>query len=250
MSDTPQSEYPIRLACWSGPRNISTAMMRSWGSRADCAVTDEPLYAHYLTTLNATKREEHPGWSEVMSSQPSEWREVVAALSGPVPGEQRVWYQKHMAHHLTPTMDTGWLAGLRHILLVRRPADMITSFIKVMPNPTPADLGLPQQVGLVETIERETGTRPIVVDSREVLADPEAALTRICAHVGVRFDPAMLEWAPGPRPEDGVWAPHWYASVEESTGFAPYKPKDETVPDRLAGVLDECEGLYRELARA
>jgi len=240
----------IRIACWSGPRNISTAMMRSWASRADCAVCDEPLYAHYLSTLDAAKREEHPAWAEVLASQPTDWREVVAALTGPVPGGRPIWHQKHMAHHLTPGMNTAWLAGLRHALLVREPADMITSFIKVMPNPTPADLGLPQQVRLLEILERETGTRPIVVDSREVLEDPRAALSKLCAHVGVRFDEAMLAWPPGPRPEDGVWAPHWYASVNKSTGFTPYRPKNEPVPERLAGVLAECEELYRELTRA
>jgi len=239
----------IRIACWSGPRNISTAMMRSWGSRPDAAVTDEPLYAHYLSTLDAAKREEHPGWADVTATQPTDWREVVARLTGPVPDTKAVWYQKHMAHHLTPQMQTAWLAGLKHILLVREPPEMLTSFIKVMPNPTPSDLGLPQQVRLLETLERETGTRPIVMDSREVLADPRAALTRLCAHVGVPFDEAMLAWSPGPRPEDGVWAPHWYASVEKSTGFAPYRPKNEPVPARLAGVLTECEGLYQELIR-
>ncbi|MFT5423950.1 MAG: hypothetical protein ACI89L_001742 [Phycisphaerales bacterium] len=250
MSDARQPERPIRLACWSGPRNISTAMMRSWASRPDGAVTDEPLYAHYLTTLAPAKREEHPGWADVLESQPTDWREVVAALTGPVPGGQPIWYQKHMAHHLTDQMETGWLSELRHVLLVREPADMITSFIKVMPNPTPEDLGLPQQVRLLKTIERETGTRPIVLDSREILINPRRGLTRMCEHVGVPFDEAMLTWPPGPRPEDGVWAPHWYASVERSTGFAPYTPKNEPVPDRLAGVLADCEELYQELVSA
>ncbi|MFI4898734.1 MAG: HAD family hydrolase [Phycisphaerales bacterium JB059] len=238
----------VRVAMWSGPRNISTALMRSWGARPDAAVTDEPLYAHYLSTLTPEARSVHPAWDQILRSQPTEWREVARRLTGPVPGGKSLWYQKHMAHHLTAGMERGWVLGLRNVLLVREPRDMITSFIKVIPNPTPEDLGLVQQVELFEFIRERTGEAPPVIDSRDVLEDPRGTLAALCARVGVPFDDSMLAWAPGPRPEDGVWAPHWYASVERSTGFAPYRPKNEDVPARLRGVLDACQTLYDHLS--
>ncbi len=237
-----------RIAMWSGPRNISTALMRSWGSRADTAVCDEPLYAHYLSTLAPGACAAHPGAGDVMRSQPTDWREVVAALAGPAPGDKPVWYQKHMAHHLTPGMDRGWLLGLANCFLIRDPAEMITSFIRVIPEPSAEDLGLPQQVALFEFVRERTGRAPPVIDSRDVLEDPRGVLGALCARLGVAFDEAMLSWAPGARPEDGVWAPHWYAGVYRSTGFAPYRPKDERVPERLTGVREVCEDLYGRLA--
>jgi len=244
-----EESQPSRIAMWSGPRNISTALMRSWGSRSDCAVIDEPLYGHYLSTLDAEKRARHPAADEVMRAQATDWCKVAAELTGPVPGGRAIWYQKHMAHHLTVGMDRDWIAELTNCFLIRDPAAMITSFIKVIDNPTPADLGLPQQVELFEWLRAETGHTPVVVDSCDVLREPRAMLTRLCERVGVTFDEAMLSWAPGPREADGVWAPHWYASVYASTGFAPYSEKTEPVSDRLRGVLDECNGLYDVLAR-
>ncbi len=233
---------------WSGPRNISTALMRSWGSRADCAVSDEPLYAHYLSTLAPEARAVHPGFDAIIASQPTDWRQVARALTGPVPGGRRLWYQKHMAHHLTAGMDRAWTLGLSNVFLIREPRAMITSFIKVIPGPTPEDLGLPQQVELFEFVRERTGQAPMVIDSRDVLENPRGMLCALCERVGVAFDDAMLSWAPGPRAEDGVWAPHWYAGVYASTGFAPYSPRNVGVPDRLRGVLERCQGLYDELA--
>jgi hypothetical protein len=240
---------PVRIAMWSGPRNISTALMRSWGSRADCAVSDEPLYAHYLSTLSPEARQAHPASDEVLRSQPTDWQTVTEALTGPPPDGKAVWYQKHMAHHLTPGMDRDWALRLCNVLLIREPREMITSFIKVIPNPTPEDLGLPQQAELFEFVRKRTGQAPPVIDSRDVLENPRGMLGALCARVGVPFDDSMLSWAPGPRPEDGVWAPHWYASVHESTGFAPYRAKNEDVPERLRGVLGACQSVYDELAR-
>ncbi len=243
-----QTGGETRIAMWSGPRNISTALMRSWGSRADCFVSDEPLYAHYLNTLDQAKRREHPVWEEVMRSQPTDWREVAARLTGPIPAGERVWYQKHMAHHLTPECGRDWIAKLTNCFLIRDPAAMITSFIKVIDDPTARDLGLPQQVELFEWVRRESGRTPAVIDSRDVLLDPGPMLRRLCGRVGVEFDPAMLSWKPGARDGDGVWGPRWYASVYQSTGFEAYAEKHERVPARLRGVLDECNALYGVLA--
>jgi len=233
---------------WSGPRNISTALMRSWGARPDCFVSDEPLYAHYLSAIDEVKRREHPVYDEVMRSQPTDWREVAALLTGPIPNGKSIWYQKMMSHHLTDGMGRDWIAGLSNCFLIRDPAAMITSFIKIIDNPTPEDLGLPQQVELFEWLRKGKGTTPVVIDSRDVLMDPAGMLTQVCERVGVPFDEAMLGWEPGTREEDGVWAPHWYSSVYGSTGFAPYEPKQERVPERLAGVLEACRDLYDQLA--
>jgi hypothetical protein len=229
---------------WSGPRNISTALMRSFGARPDCAVSDEPLYAHYLKVTGA----DHPARDETIAEHEWDWQLVTRALIGPVPGGNRVWYQKHMAHHLTREVGRKWILGLTNIFLIRDPAEMITSFIKVIPNPTPADLGLPQQVDLFEWIYAKTGRRAAVVNAPAVLEDPAAMLARVCEYAGIPFTDAMLSWPPGPRDTDGVWAPHWYDSVYKSTGFAPYQPKNEPVPERLAGVLAECQKLYDRLA--
>ena len=242
---------PIRIAMWSGPRNISTALMRAWSSRADTAVIDEPLYAHYLSTLDAKKRAAHPVADDVLAAQPTAWREVAGSLTGPVPNGRSVWYQKHMAHHLTPEMldDPAWIRSLTNVFLIRDPAEMLTSFVKVIDTPTREDLGLPQQVRLFDRLHARFGTPPPVFDAADILRDPETGLAALCDAVGVAFDPAMLAWPEGPHPDDGVWAPHWYASVHASTGFGPCKPKNEPVPDRLAGVLSECRRLYDHLAQ-
>lgn len=235
---------PVRLAMWSGPRNISTALMRSFENRPDCAVIDEPLYAHYLRATGV----DHPGRDEVIAAHEPDWTRVVESLLGPVPGGKPIWYQKHMAHHMLSDMGRDWVAGLTNCFLIRDPAEVITSFIKIVPNPTATDLGLPQQVELFESERKRTGRVPPVIDGADVLRNPRATLTALCNAVGIGFDERMLAWPPGPRDSDGVWARYWYASVERSTGFEPYKPKNEPVPERLRAVHAECRTLYERLA--
>lgn len=222
---------------WSGPRNVSTALMRSFGSRADTLVVDEPLYAYYLATTGLA----HPGRDEVLASQPRRWRDVAAALTGPVPAGVDVYYQKHMAHHLLPDVGREWLAGLAHAYLIRDPAHVVASYAKVRGAPTLADLGYAQQVELFRT---RGGP---VVDAADLLRDPAGVLDRLCAALGIAFEPAMLSWAPGRRDTDGVWAPYWYAGVEASTGFGPYTPPCEPVPERLAPLVEAARPYYEEL---
>ncbi len=240
---------PVRIAMWSGPRNISTAMMRSWGARGDCAVTDEPLYGHYLSTLDAEKRSLHPVYQDVIDTQGTDWRVVTEMLTGDIPNGKAVWYQKHMAHHLTEDMDWDWIVKLTNCFLIRDPAAMINSFHKVIKFPTAEDLGLPQQVRLFDWLREQTGTTPPVIDSQDVLSCPVRVMTNLCLSLGVRFDERMLEWEAGPKDEDGVWAPYWYANVNRTTGFGKFTPSDGQVPDYLGGVLDECLVLYDHLAR-
>ncbi|KHD73376.1 hypothetical protein [Actinoplanes utahensis] len=228
----------IRVAMWSGPRNISTAMMRSFGSRADTVVVDEPLYAHYLALTGL----DHPGREAILAAQPTRWQDVAAALTGPAPGAPGVQYQKHMAHHLLPAIGRDWLGGLTHAFLIRDPGHVITSYAKVRGEPTLDDLGYPQQLEIFRTFGGP------VVDAADVLHDPERTLGLLCDALGIPFDPAMLHWAPGPRPDDGVWAPFWYAAVHASTGFAPYDPSPADVPAHLRPLADAARPYYEELA--
>jgi hypothetical protein len=229
---------------WSGPRNVSSALMRSFGSREDCVVVDEPFYAHYLKVTGLA----HPAREATLASQPTDWRAVAKRLTAePLPEGKSLHYQKHMAHHLLDGMAGAWMDELVHAFLIREPAAMLASLIQVWPEPTLADTGLPQQVSLFEHLCETKGFVPPVVDSADLLENPEGLLRRLCAEVGIRFDPAMLAWEPGPRPTDGVWAPHWYAQLERSTGFAPQSTTRRELPPEHQGLLQEAEALYRRL---
>jgi hypothetical protein len=239
MSTTPS----LRLAMWSGPRNISTALMRSWGNRPDTFVCDEPLYAYYLKTTGVP----HPGADEVIRHHENDWRKVVAWLTGPVPGGRSIFFQKHMAHHLLPEIDRGWLSRVTNAFLIRDPREMLTSLIKVTPRPTLADTGLPQQVEIFKLVEAATGEIPPVLDARDVLDDPPRLLRLLCERLRVPFSDAMLSWPAGPRDTDGIWARHWYKEVETSTSFRPWRPRPDPVPDELTGVYEACLMHYNDL---
>jgi len=233
----------IRIAMWSGPRNISTALMRSWGNRADTFVCDEPFYAHYLEVEEV----QHPGREEVLAAHERDWRKVISWLTGEIPNGKRVFYQKHMAHHLLPDMDRTWLSSVVNAFLIRDPREMMTSLVKVMPNARLQDTGLPQQFEIFKYVQQHTGKVPPVIDARDVLQNPRAVLGRLCDAVGLRFDDAMLRWRRGRRDTDGVWAKYWYGSVEKSTGFGPYQPKPDRVAEDLQPTLEACGTYYAAL---
>jgi hypothetical protein len=238
-------DRPLRIAMWSGPRNISTALMRAWGNRPDTAVRDEPFYAHYLLQTGAP----HPGAREVIAHQESDWRKVVAQLLGPVPGGKAIDYQKQMTHHLLPHIDRDWLGAVTNAFLIREPREMLTSLVRNVPEPTIEDTGLPQQVEIFEWVRAKTGRIPPVLDAKDVLLDPRAMLERLCEALGVAFDESMLSWPAGRRESDGIWAKYWYENVERTTTFQPYKPKDEPVPPGLEPLLDRCLECYGTLHR-
>ena len=234
---------PLRIAMWSGPRNISTAMMRAWENRPDTAVIDEPFYAHYLSATGS----DHPGRDEVIAAYEADWRKVVDHLTGPVPGGKPVFYQKHMTHHMLPDMDEAWLDGLANVFLIRDPRAVIASYVKKRDTATADDIGIARQMELFETVCRRSGTTPPVIDSARVLADPAGVLGRLCALLGLDFDERMLSWPAGPRPTDGVWAKYWYHAVERSTGFQQAEAGDPELPEELEDLARQCRPIYEEL---
>lgn len=236
---------PLRIAMWSGPRNISTAMMRAWENRADCVVSDEPLYAAYLAQTGL----DHPGREQVIAAGDTDWQRVVETLLGPVPGARPLWYQKHMSHHLLPGMDTDWVGGLRNVFLIRDPAEVVASYIKSRAQVAPADIGLQQQWQLFEQLAQHDGVAPPVIDAGDFLRAPEAHLRALCRALGIGFDPGMLHWPAGPRDSDGVWAPHWYEHVWQSTGFEAPVPREVRLEGNAAEVAEACRPAYDHLHR-
>jgi len=229
----------VRIATWSGPRNISTAMMRSWENRPDCMVVDEPLYAYYLHESGI----EHPAREQVIASMPRDLGQVVDGLFAPLPEGVTVFYQKHMTHHLLPGTDRTWIPGLRNILLIRDPREVVASYIRSRSSVEPADIGLHQQVELYELLSR-SGHPPPVIDASDFLRAPEPHLRWVCEWLGIGFTPRMLSWPAGPRDSDGVWAPYWYDAVLRSTGFQPWQPRETRLDGHAAEVAAASAGDY------
>lgn len=231
-----------RICIWSGPRNISTALMYSFAQRSDTTVVDEPLYAHYLVSTNA--QEYHPGAEEVIADQENDGQQVIDnVVFGKY--DTPVVFFKHMTHHLV-NLDWSFLKDTINVILTRDPADMLRSIVHQIPNPEMKDVGYAAHLELVEYL-RGIGQQPIVIDSKEVLMNPREKLTEICDHIGIPFEDAMLEWEAGARSEDGIWAKYWYHNVHKSTGFQPYKPKTGNFPEKLKPLRAESERCYAEL---
>lgn len=234
----------LRIAMWSGPRNISTAMMRAWENREDTIVWDEPLYAYYLQQTGL----DHPGKAKIIAAGDPDWRTVAAKATGrPVPDSKKIFYQKHMTHHLLPNIERDWLAKLSHCFLIRHPREVLLSYIKTRASVTLEDIGMPQQLEIFEYIWEKGGEIPLVIDSAEFLGNPRAFLELICRHFNIPFTERMLNWPAGPRDSDGVWAEYWYAAVQKSTGFASYTPRDETLPEHLLELADQALPYYQAL---
>jgi len=234
---------PVRIALWSGPRNISTALMYAFAQRADTTVVDEPLYAHYLSTTSA--RLYHPGADEVIASQENDWRKVVESVLL-APYDTPIVFFKSMTHHLI-NLEWDFLFDLTNVLLTRDPRDMLPSYAQHVQQPTLQDTGYADQLRLFDYLQQH-GQTPLIVESKRLLQQPARMLARLCQTLGIPYDPAMLQWQAGPRPEDGVWAKYWYASVHDSTGFHPYVEKTAPFPEHLKPLLAECQPYYARLA--
>ena len=228
------------VCLWSGPRNVSTALMYSFAQRDDTRVVDEPLYGHYLRVSAA----DHPGRAEVMAAMNCDGDAVMRDLIRESANESRLLFLKQMAHHLVG-LNLTFLQKTRNVFLIRDPQQMLPSLVRQLPHAGLADTGLDRQWQLYEWLV-DTGQQPAIVDSRELLLNPERVLRRLCSHLGLAFTDAMLSWEPGARAEDGVWARHWYHTVHQSSGFEPYRPKTE-FPDELRPLLAECTPWYDKL---
>ncbi len=238
---------PVRIAMWSGPRNVSTAMMRAFEARGDCAVSDEPFYAAYLAQTGL----DHPMREEVLASQPQDWRKVADAMTGPAPGDAPVWYQKHMTQHMIGGFGLGWSDRCVNAFLIRSPESTLASYAQKRQGFTLEEIGLPAQLAIFNRAADRLGRAPPVVDGADILKDPEGTLRLLCAALGIGFTPRMLSWPPGRRAGDGVWAPAWYEAVEKSTGFAPPRAEAdfEGLEDALKPIAEAARPLYEALAR-
>jgi hypothetical protein len=239
-----ETSGPVRLAMWSGPRNISTAMMRAWGNRPDTSVVDEPFYACYLKATG--KR--HPGAGEVIAAGETDWRKIVTRLTKePLPPGKRIFFQKHMSHHLLPEIDREWIVDLTNCFLIRDPSEVILSYIKKNPEPALEDLGFVQQCDIFELVRERTNSIPPVVEAKDILENPRRILRLLCEAIAVEFNKAMLSWPAGLRDTDGIWAKHWYPEVARSTSFQAYQPSEGAVPERLCEIEQHCRECYERL---
>jgi len=233
-----------RIVMWSGPRNISTAMMRAFENRPDTEVIDEPFYAAFLVRSGA----EHPLRDEVLAAHEVDPEAVARAVAGDAPGGAAIYYQKHMTHHMLSGFPRGWMSRCRHAFLIRTPERVLASYAKRRAEVTLADIGFTQQGDIFDEVAGRLGAPPPVIDADDVLADPARALGALCRALEIPFDPAMLSWPAGPRASDGVWAPAWYDAVERSTGFAGSSPLPVITDPRLAALADEARPIYERLA--
>ena len=235
---------PVRIAMWSGPRNLSTAMMRSFGNRPDCSVIDEPFYAAYLMLSAA----DHPMRDVVLCQHETDWRKVAAALAGPIPGGKRIFYQKHMTHHMLAEIGRDFMAACRHAFLIRHPARVLASYAAKREAVALRDIGFVEQEALFDEACSLTGQPPPVVDADTLLAEPRRILTRLCEALGIAFNEEMLGWPAGARPTDGVWRLHWYDAVNRSTGFAPARPMPRLEDPGLRAIEAQALPIYQRLA--
>lgn len=234
----------MRIAMWSGPRNLSTAMMYSFAARGDCAAWDEPFYAAYLRQTGI----DHPMRDEIIAAHEADAGKVASACLGPIPQGQSLFYQKHMTLHMIPQFDRSFMRGLSNVFLIRHPARVVASYAKKREGPTLMDIGFVQQAELFDEVSQWLGAAPPVIDSADIRQDPKAALTRLCAALGIPFTDRMLHWQAGPKPYDGVWAPHWYGAVHRSTGFEDPEGALPDLPEEYRRIVDQALPYYERLA--
>lgn len=235
----------VRICMWSGPRNISTAMMRSFSARADCAVSDEPFYGCFLRDSGAP----HPMAAEIIADMDCDWASVATTLSGPAPHGRAIWYQKHMTHHMVGPIQPDDMTDCVHAFLIREPARMVASYRNKRESVAAEDLGYATQRAFFERVADRLGHAPPVVDSADVLADPAGTLSALCSALDISWDPAMLSWSAGIHPDDGIWASHWYDAVAASTGFQAAENRPVTLDEQGLGVAEACQPDYEHLAR-
>ncbi|WBB60779.1 hypothetical protein O7599_35695 [Streptomyces sp. WMMC500] len=245
MIPGPGRRPPRRIALWSGPRSLSTALLRSWESRADTAVSDEPFYAYFLTATGADR----PNAGDSLDSQPHDWRVVLGRLLGEVPDRRPIWFQKHHAMHLLPEVPRSWIAGMTNCFLVRHPARVAVSYARIRPGFTAEDLGFRQLRAVFGYVTEHCPGTPPVLNAADLARDPPTALKALCAALGVDFTEDMLAWPPGRHEHDPSLGDPWYRNVQGSSGYLPYTEDEPQVPAELRGVVDACMDDYLHLDR-
>jgi len=233
----------MKIAMWSGPRNISTALMRSFENRKDTFVSDEPFYAYFLKESG----EDHPARKEILNEQSSDWATVSKILTGDIPNKKPIWYQKHMAHHIFKYSDLSWIKHVTNLFLVRDPKEVIVSYQKRFPLTSHLQLGYNQQVQIAKTIADFTGDFPIVINAKNVLMNPKKVIMMLCDIINIDFEEEMLSWPSGKRDSDGVWAPYWYSEVEKTTAFQPYSQKNVVLDSKWKDIYNSCMTDYEFL---
>ncbi len=229
-----------RIAMWSGPRSISTALMRSFENRPDTFVSDEPFYGYFLYSSGI----KHPGRDEILASMTCDYIKVMDEIIGSIPNNKKIWYQKHMAHHLPMELEFGWVDQLQNCFLIRDPKEVILSYRKTFISVDIKLLGYARQLELFQYLTDEKGLEPPVVDARDILENPRGVLDKLCQALAIPFMDEMLSWPAGPRETDGIWAKYWYRNVEESTGFQAYVKENKKLPPELTKFYTECRVYY------
>tara|TARA_B100001250_G_scaffold245495_1_gene211063 strand:- start:7923 stop:8639 length:717 start_codon:yes stop_codon:yes gene_type:complete len=232
----------MKIACWSGPRNISTALMRSWSSRMDTFVSDEPFYAYYLKE----KKLKHPMYKEIINHYPNTYDAVVNSIIGEIPQSKKIWYQKHMAHHLINLEDIEWIKDFHNYFLIRHPKDVINSYIKKNKLHNVYELGYPQQYRLIQYLEKNE-KNILVIDSSILLKDPRSILNQWCKKLNIDFDAKMLTWKKGCYPTDGIWWKHWYNNIINTNQFEPFHNKSDDIPKEYQSIYNEALDYYEKL---
>jgi Sulfotransferase domain len=231
----------VNIAMWSGPRNISTAMMYSFGNRTDCVAWDEPFYAFSLVNHG----NDHPMRDEIIAANGSNWDLLVDRCTKPV--SKPVFYQKHMTHHMLPGFDRAWIHKMTNAFLIRSPERVLASYARKWADVSLRDIGFVEQAEIFDAVAQRTGAPPAVVDADDILKNPKGVLVALCTVLNIPFDSAMLQWPKGPKTFDGVWAPHWYNAVWESTGFSTQPEKAVELPAALAKIADQARISYLKL---
>lgn len=232
----------MKIAMWSGPRNLSTAMMYSFGNRKDCQITDEPFYAAYLRSSG----EIHPMNAQILANQPNNAGDVVTEISKP--NSKSIWYQKHMTHHMLPHFPLEWTLNFKNVFLIRHPQRVIASYSAKRDQLSLSDLGFEQQLHIFNFCKSK-GAETLIIDSDDILKNPHGMLEGLCQSLGIAFDEDMLSWPAGRRPEDGIWAEHWYDGVHRSTGFGAPKTDLPEISESHQNILEEAELIYDKFKR-
>jgi hypothetical protein len=230
------------IACWSGPRNISTALMRSWSSRGDTFVTDEPFYAHYLRETKL----KHPMYKEILNKYSSNYNEIVNYLIDEIPKNKKIWYQKHMAHHILDLSSIDWISNVENCILLRHPKEVISSYTKKNKLTSVEELGYPQQYEIINFLKKINKSY-IIIDSKELLTNPQKSLSDWCRKINIKFDKSMLKWDKGGHVNDGIWWESWYDNVIKTTGFEKYEKKDINIENKYDSIYNESMKYYSYL---